>query len=74
MFDYPTHILIASIDLLVNVQRSFTRRLPELDIFNYTEKLAFLNLPSLELHKLRIDCNLMYNIMHIANFTQFRTS
>ena len=70
MFDYPTHL--ESIDLLEKVQLSFTRRLPGLENLNYTEKLTFLNLPSLELHKLRTDCNLMYNIMHIANFTQFR--
>ena len=63
MFDYPTHIL-KSIDLLEKVQRSFTRRLPGLGNLNYTEKLTFLNIPSLELHRLRIDCNLMYNIMH----------
>ena len=62
MFDYPTHL--KSIDLLEKVQLSFTRRLPGLDNLNYTEKFTFLNLPSLELHKLRIDCNLMYNIMH----------
>ena len=52
MFDYPTHVHLESIDLLENVQRLFTRRLPGLDNLNYTEKLTFLNLPSLELHKL----------------------
>ena len=33
MFDYPTHVHLESIglDLLENVQRSFTRRLPGLD-------------------------------------------
>ena len=50
MFDYPTHP--ESIDLLENVQRSFTRRLPALDNLNYTEKLTFLNLPSLKSHRL----------------------
>ena len=64
MFDYPTHVHLESIDLLENVQRSFTRRLPGLDNLNYTEKLTFLNLSSLELHKLKINCNLMYNKMH----------
>ena len=64
MFDYPTHVHLESIDLLENIQRSFTRRLPGHDNLNYIEKLTFLNLPSLELHKLRIDCNLMYDIMH----------
>ena len=63
MFDYP-HTHLESIDLLEKVQLSFIRRLPGLDNLNFTEKLTFLNLPSLELHKLRIDCNLMYNIMH----------
>ena len=58
------HTYLESIDLLEKVQSSFTRRLPRLDNLNYTEKVTFLNLPSLELHKLRIVCNLMYNIMH----------
>ena len=58
------HTHLESIDLLEKVQLSFTRRLPGFDNLNYTEKLTFLNLPSLELHKFRIDCNLMYNIMH----------
>ena len=58
------HTYLESIDLIEKVQLSFTRRLPGLDNLNYTEKLTFLNLPSLELHKLRIVCNLMCNIMH----------
>ena len=57
------------IDLLENVQRSFTRRLPGLDNLNYPARLTFLNLPSLELCRLRIDCNLMYNIMHNKFYT-----
>ena len=60
---------LESIDLLENVQRSFTRRLPGLDYLNHTEKLTFLNLPSLESCRLRIDCNLMYNIMHNKFYT-----
>ena len=47
-----THAHLESIDLLENVQRSFTCRLRRLDNLNYTEKLTFLNLPSLELHRL----------------------
>ena len=55
---------LESIDLLENIQRSFIRRLPGLDNLNYPAKLTFLSLPSLESRKLRIDCNLMCNIMH----------
>ena len=54
---------LESIDLLENVQRSFTRRLPGLENLNCTERLTFLSLTSLELRRFRIDCNLMYNIM-----------
>ena len=60
---------LESIDLLENVQRSFTRRLPGLDNLNYPTRLTFLNLPSLESLRLKIDCNLMYNIMHNKFYT-----
>ena len=60
---WSPHIL-ESIDLLENDQRSFTRRLPGVDNLNYLVRLTFLNLPSLESRRLRIDCNLMCNIMH----------
>ena len=60
---------LESIDLLENVQRSFTRRLPGLNNLNYPAKLTFLNLPSLESRRLRKDCNLMYNIMHNKFYT-----
>jgi hypothetical protein len=57
------------IDLLENVQRTFTRRLPGLVNLNYSERLVYLNLPLLELRRLRADCNLMYNIMHNKFYT-----
>ena len=60
---------LESIDLLENVQRSFIRRLSGLDNLNYPARLTLLNLPSLELRRLRIDCNLMYNIMHNKFYT-----
>ena len=60
---------LESIDLIENVQRSFIRCLPGLDNLNYPARLTFLNLPSLESRRLRIDCNLMYNIMHNKFYT-----
>ena len=60
---------LESIDLLENVQCSFTRRLPGLNNLNYPARLTLLNLPSLESRWLRIDCNLMYNIMHNKFYT-----
>ena len=60
---------LESIDLLEKVQRSFTRRLPGLDNLNYPARLTFLNLTSLESRRLRIDCNLMYNIVHNKFYT-----
>ena len=60
---------LKSIDLLENVQRSFTRRLSGLDNLNYLARFTFLNLPSLESRRLGIDFNLMYNIMHNKFYT-----
>ena len=60
---------LESIDLLENVQRSFTRRLPEHDNLNYPARLTLLNLISLESRRFKIDCNLMYNIMHKKIYT-----
>ena len=57
------------IDLLENVQRSFTHNLPELENLNYPARLTFLYLPSLESRRLRINCNLMYNIVHNKFYT-----
>ena len=73
LFEYCSPIwsphILESIDLLENDQRSFTRRLPGLDNLNYLARLTFLNLPSLESRRLRIDCNLMCNIMHDKFYT-----
>ena len=73
LFEYCSPIwsphTLESIDLFENVQRSFTRRLPGLDNLNYPARLTFLSLPSLESRRLRIDCNLMYNIMHNKFYT-----
>ena len=60
---------LESLDLLKNVQSSFTRHLHGLDNLNYPARLTFLNLPSLESRRLRIDCNLMYNIVHNKFYT-----
>jgi hypothetical protein len=62
-----------SIDLLENVQRSFTRRLPGLTNLSYANRLNLLHLPPLELRRLRADCVLVYKILH-GNFYSLRTN
>ena len=52
------------IDLIENVQRSFTRRLPSLSSLSYQDRLIVTNLPSLEIRRLRTYCILLYNILH----------
>ena len=48
---------------------SLNRRLPGHNNLNYPARLTFLNLPSLKSRRLRIDCNLMYNIIHNKFYT-----
>ncbi len=43
------------IAVLENVQRYFTRRIPSLSMFSYEERLAMLNLDSLEARRLKSD-------------------
>jgi len=43
---------IQDIDLIESVQRSFTKKIPELSTLSYNERLTRLNLPSLELRRL----------------------
>jgi len=51
------------IDLIERVQRRFTKRLPGYSNYTYNERLALLNLPSLELRRLRLDLIWCYKIL-----------
>ena len=57
------------IDLIENVQRSFTRRLPGLSSVSYQDQLIVTNLPPLKIRRLRTDCILPYNILHKKIYT-----
>jgi hypothetical protein len=52
------------IDLIENVQRSFSKRIPSLSLLSYHERLAFLNLEPLELRRLRFDLTYYYKVLH----------
>jgi len=51
------------IDLIERVQRRFTKRLPGYSNYTYNERLALLNLPSLELRRLRLDLIWCYKLL-----------
>ena len=51
------------IDLIERVQRRFTKRLPGYSNYTYNERLTLLNLPSLELRRLRLDLIWCYKIL-----------
>ena len=52
------------IDLIENVQRNFTKRLPELYYMNYCDRLYFCNLEPLEIRRLQNDVIMLYKILH----------
>ena len=60
---------VHSIDVLENVQRNFSKRIPSLSSLTYLERLALLNLEPLELRRLRFDLTYYYKILH--NLTPF---
>ena len=68
MLNYCTPVwspnLIQDIELIESVQRTFTKRLPGLAHMTYFDRLNILNLPSLELRRLRNDLILCYKILH----------
>ena len=74
VLEYCTQIwsptLIKYIDLIENVQRSFTRRIPVLKNLSYPECLANLDIESLELQRLRFDLLMYYKI--IRGFVRFQ--
>ena len=51
------------IDLLENVQRKFTKRIPSISHLNYVERLKIINLESLELRRLKFDLINYYKFM-----------
>ena len=51
------------IELIERVQRRFTKRLPGYSNLTYKDRLALLNLPSLELRRLRLDLLSCYKIL-----------
>ena len=53
-----------SVDDLEHVQRYFTSRIPALKNLSYSDRLALLNVDSLEIRRLRSDLNLYHNIFN----------
>ena len=58
----PSEIYL--IDLIENIQREFSRRIPALSDFCYRDRLIKLKLYPLELRRLRFDLCLYYKILH----------
>jgi hypothetical protein len=57
------------IDILESVQRSFTKRIPSISKLTCTERLAHLNLDTLELRRLRFDLIFYYKVFnHLTSF------
>jgi hypothetical protein len=52
------------IDTIENVQRRYTKRIPYLTSLSYPERLAALNLDTLELRRLRVDLITYYKILN----------
>jgi hypothetical protein len=60
---------IQLIDLLESVQRNFSKRIPSLSTCPYAERLAILNLDTLELRRLRFDIIFYYKVLnHLTPF------
>ena len=56
--------LLKDIDLIENVQRKFSKRIPGMGNYSYNERLSRLNLESLEYRRIVKDLVLVYNILH----------
>ena len=52
------------IDMIERVQRKFTKRIPTLHNLSYNDRLAYLNIQSLEHRRLYIDIVTLYKIVH----------
>ena len=64
----PSHKYL--IDLIEHVQRRFTKRIPSISSLSYHERLAMINLESLELRRLRY--NLIYYYKILNNLTPLK--
>jgi hypothetical protein len=53
-----------SIDTIENVQRRYTKQIPNLSSLSYPERLAVLNLDTMELRRLRVDLITYYKILN----------
>ena len=56
--------LLGDIQTIESIQRLFTRKLTGLDKMTYPERLKILNLPSLELRRLRADLLMCFKILN----------
>src|SRR6478609_5550493 len=56
--------LLGDIQTIESIQRLFTRKLTGLEKITYPERLKILNLPSLELRKLRTDLLMCFKILN----------
>ena len=56
------------IDLLKNVLRNLTKRLPGLCTLNYIDRLRICNIESLELRRIRSDMCFVYKLLHIIAY------
>ena len=59
---WSSHLLQMWITFIKNVQHRFTKPLPGLAEYSYGKCLSLLNLPRLELHRLRFDLTWCYEI------------
>jgi hypothetical protein len=56
-------------DLLDSIQRNFSKRIPSLSLYPYAERLAILNLDTLELRRLTFDHMFYYNIIEFLTLS-----
>ena len=74
----PSYLM--DIDKLEQVQRRFTKRLPGLSNFSYSERLRLLKIDSLECRRIRADLIFVYKLLHnlidinYTNFFELKTS
>jgi hypothetical protein len=73
IFEYNTIVwspcTVYLIDLLESVQRNFSKRIPSISNYNYADRLAILNLETLELRRLRFDLIFYFKVFN--NLTPF---
>ena len=58
----PSEIYL--IDMIENIQREFSRRIPSITDLSYRDRLEKLNLEPLELRRLRYDLGLYYKVLN----------